>query len=165
MGVEREPDNESTVHNELSGSVTGPVGQFGAVYGDVHIGVPGDASGQAEWQARYRARLEQQWAEEDAARAAEHERAERLRQARDEVPAIRWLNENAAWRKKITVLRNWTLALFGIGIPCFAAFAMVGDDSNARGILATGAILTWPGIFCFVRYVTVVVRYHLWRGW
>lgn len=165
MGADQESNDEKAVHNELNGHVTGPVGQFGAVYGDVHLRGPAETPLDAERQARYWARLEEQWAREDAARTAEQERAQRLQRAQEEAPAIRWRNENAAWRKKLAVERTWTLVLLGISIPSFIAFAAVEEESGARGWLATGGLLMPPGFMCLVAYLTTSVRYHLWRGW
>ncbi|MFR9725653.1 hypothetical protein ACL02R_20130 [Streptomyces sp. MS19] len=164
MGREAGRGDEAAIRNDVSGYVNGPVGQFGVVHGDVHLNAPG-ARWDGDFEARYRARLERQWAEEEAARAAEAARAEQFRLARLEEPAVRWREQDARWRRRIAVCRNWTVGMLLVSVPAWVAFALVGEDSSARGPLALCAMLIFPAAGTLLGYVNLVVRHQLWRGW
>ncbi|WP_411123514.1 hypothetical protein [Streptomyces sp. x-19] len=164
-----ERDDRTVRHrtrNDVSGNVTGSVGQFGTVYGDVTVGgQPPESPEDATWRARYRERLSRQWDAEDAARAEAERRAEAVRRAQEEAPAIRWRNEDLAWRRRVAVRRAWAIALLVPGVAGYVAFALSGPASGYRGISAVVGMALFPGLACLVAYLLATVRYQLWRGW
>lgn len=68
----RAPDEDHEVHNDLSGEVHGPVGQFGSVHGDVNMSYSTEAQQdpeEIEFRKQYRDRMQAEWDAEEERRA------------------------------------------------------------------------------------------------
>ncbi|WP_016908356.1 hypothetical protein [Streptomyces xiaopingdaonensis] len=74
------PKTDSGIDNQISGGqFNGPVGQFGAVHGDVNYqwSAPPKSQRELEFRARYMRKAEEAWAAEEKKREAEEEEENR----------------------------------------------------------------------------------------
>jgi hypothetical protein len=76
MGSDNEDNHEQAeINNQISAErIDGTVGQFGSVYGDVHLNPPKSPE-EAAFRARYIAKMQESWDTEEKKKAAEEKYA------------------------------------------------------------------------------------------